>query len=270
MSIMDNKKLAESIRKQKLISIPLYLQLEDDLKKKIENGLYLPGQTIPSENELVEMYGVSRITVREAISRLAAIGYLKKERGKGTFVQSANKLNERIGLITSFTEEIGARGHLPKSKVLNFKIDKPPKRLAAKLQLEENERIIVLERLRFIDDEPFSITKDFVPERLVPGFLSKNFEEASLYHELENIYNFELSEAIEEVEATIPTKLQARLLNIHHSSAVIQIHRVVYGGSSMGPDAGKPVAGLVAIFRGDRFQYWAKLSGRRPNAEVKK
>lgn len=268
MSRKDRVSLAEKSPLPKLKSIPLYLQLEDDLKKRIENGHYLPGQAIPSESDLVEMYGVSRITVREAISRLAAIGYLKKERGKGTFVQSVNKLNERIGLITSFTEEIRAKGREPKSLVISLQVEKPPKRVAAKLQLEEKESIIVLERLRFIDDEPFSLTKDFVPERLVPGFLNKDFKTASLYHVLESDYGFAFSEAIEELEATIPTKSEARLLRIHHSAAVIQIHRVVYGGTSMGPDAGKPVTGLSAIFRGDRFQYWAKLTGRRPKTEV--
>jgi len=196
------------------------------------------------------------------------MGYLKKERGKGTFVLETQKIDEYIGYITSFTEEIIARGYTPSSKTLSFRVDMPPQRIAEMLQIDKAEKVVVLERIRYVDGEPISISKDFVPEKLVPGLIERGVKEESFYKDLEMHYGFKMKEAVEEVEAILPTTNQAKLLQIPPSYPVLQAHRVIFGGPSMQEYTGKPIAGLVSIFRGDRFKYWARLRNRNKGVDI--
>jgi GntR family transcriptional regulator len=241
----------------------LYLQLEDELRRRIEAGEFSPDSPIPSEHRLEVMYGVSRITVREAISRLVSVGYLRKERGKGTFVQALRKIDERIGRVTSFTEEIIARGLKPGTKVLSAIVRAAPDRIAKMLQIDTGAPVFCLERLRYVDDDPVAVSKDFVVPALAPGIEAvSSFGAGSFYQLLEREYGFEMAEAAEEVEATLPLESQARLLGISQTAPVLMVHRVVHGRVPRAPDGPGPIEALVTIFRGDRFKYCAPLAGR--------
>ncbi len=240
----------------------MYLQLEDALRQRIESGELKPGSALPSEHQLETFYQVSRVTVREAISRLVGAGYARKERGKGTFVLRARKIDELIGRVTSFTEEIRARGLTPETKTLSSGIQVPPARIRDMLQLDPTDRVFGLERLRLVDGDIVGLSRDFVPARLVPNLTEKDHSQESFYQLLERDYRFEMVEAQEEVEAALPTQLDARLLEVNHVSPVLVVHRVVYGRAG-DVDWTGPVEALVTVFRGDRFRYCAWLAGRK-------
>ena len=118
--------------------IPIYIQIEEMIKQQIADGKYRQGEMIPSEREFAEMYQVSRMTVRQAITNLVGIGQLYREKGKGTFV-ATEKLEQSLNSLTSFTEDMLARGLVPSSEVLSFDVLIPPKEIMKERQLTEGE-----------------------------------------------------------------------------------------------------------------------------------
>src|SRR5690625_3765049 len=128
--------------------IPVYFKIENDIKEKILSGKYKSGDKIPSENELTEIYDVSRMTVRQAMNNLVNDGYLLKYKGKGTFV-SNNKIEKNIQGVRSFTEEMEASGKKVSSKIISMKEMTPDKSVSEKLFLEKGDKVYKIERIRY-------------------------------------------------------------------------------------------------------------------------
>ncbi|NIM97713.1 MAG: UTRA domain-containing protein [candidate division Zixibacteria bacterium] len=235
--------------------IPLYFQLEEILRQKIVNKVYLPGQPIPAETQLVEEYDVSRITVRKAVDNLVLSGLLTRKRGVATYVAEP-KITHRIGSIYSSTEEILARGLTPGTEFLEKNRIDPPDYIRRELALDENAKAFRLKRLRFANNEPVAILTSYVPEELAPGLISNEFTENSLYRTLEQRYNLKLSECDEYIEAQIIRGDDARLLGLGNSGPVLAVKRLTYLDSS------RAIESLIALYRSDRYKYQVKLKGR--------
>src|SRR4051812_17560519 len=101
--------------------MPRYYQLKEIIRQKVSNGLWAPGTPIPSERELCEQYGISRMTARQSITELVNEGYLYREQGKGTFVAQP-KITQQLTLLTGFTEDMEARTKRPSAQVLSQKM----------------------------------------------------------------------------------------------------------------------------------------------------
>ncbi|MFC6600901.1 GntR family transcriptional regulator [Ectobacillus funiculus] len=113
----------------------MYYQLEEQIKKQIESGELQPGDMLPSEREYAELINVSRMTVRQAMNNLVDGGYLYRQKGRGTFV-AEKKVEQELGSLTSFTEDMKARGLVPSSKLLSFEIIPAPEKIANQLQIK--------------------------------------------------------------------------------------------------------------------------------------
>ena len=98
-------------------AIPLYFQIEQDLASLITSGTLAPGSQLPSEEELVQRYGVSRTTVRKAVQELDRLGLIEIRRGRGTFVRTG-KITQEFTELTGFVEDMVAMGLQPSAKVL--------------------------------------------------------------------------------------------------------------------------------------------------------
>ena len=142
--------------------IPIYIQIEEQLKQQIQQGDFPIGTTIPSERELTERFDVSRMTVRQAITNLVNDGLLYREKGRGTFVASP-KVEQPLNGLTSFTEDMMARGMVPSSKMINFEILEPESDISAALQLAQGDEVYFVERIRFADDKPMAIERTYLP-----------------------------------------------------------------------------------------------------------
>lgn len=167
--------------------MPLYQQIEDTLKTKIENKDYLPGEAIPSEREFAEIYGVNRMTVKRALNSLVEQGYLSRIQGKGTFVKKENTQkipwgDVQHGLGTMLTQ----KGVERKDKVLKKGILQSQNYINNKLELSLNEVTYLVQRLRFADDIPFAIEYSFVPYKFFLDIDKYNFEDTSLYEYMKN------------------------------------------------------------------------------------
>src|ERR1051326_6852000 len=129
------------------LPVPLYHQLKCILMEAIEAGQLQPGQQLPNEAQLAGNYGISKITVRQALQGLAELGYISRQQGKGTFV-SRPKLDQGPRELLSFNEEMRRHRMKPGSRVLDRHVAKAGERAAEALQIREAEPVFVLKRLR--------------------------------------------------------------------------------------------------------------------------
>jgi len=207
--------------------LPLYHRIENDLKNKIFSGNYKPGDILPSERELIEIYKVSRLTAREAVSRLANQGLVRKIQGKGTFV-STPKSENSMGSLYSEGEEVLMRNYEIKTKVIDLKIIIPDAMVSKYLELEDSkEKVVYLERLRYANNYPVALIKSYLPCSLVPDLELVDFTNKSLYRTLEESYRMQLYDANEIIEAVKADSRCADLLGIKQGAPLLFNHRTV-------------------------------------------
>ena len=153
-------------------SKPLYLQIKDILKHKIINNEYAVGSTIPSENELEEIFGVSRMTIRQAVNELVNEGLLRKERGrgKGTVVLS-NAIADKLSTVKSFTQKMQEQGYILKNKQINISLVNPDPAVVAAFNIEPTDKVWRLSRIRMVNNDIIMYSISYVP-----GFLDLPFD----------------------------------------------------------------------------------------------
>ena len=171
-------------------TITLFDQIESDLKEKIKNGIYQPGQKIPTETELIEAYGVSRITIRRAIEDLTKEGILTKKQGKGTFVQD-KKIIRKISHTISFTEACSLCSMTASSYVSMRKIMQPGELNIPESDLFSGESVIRIQRIRMADGVPVICENNYFPCSRFAFLLNESLD-GSLYQLLENKYDIHI------------------------------------------------------------------------------
>lgn len=166
--------------------LPLYVQLQDIIIKKIEDKVYLPGETIPSERKLAEIYKVNRMTAKRAIERLVEDGYLVRKAGSGTFVKQLD--NKKIDLDYGSDEEntglsamLRNIGVVISNKVIGCGEINDSEYLSYKLAIKLGEPIWAVFRQRFGDDAPFAVEYSYVPKHFFPDIEKFDFSKVSLY-----------------------------------------------------------------------------------------
>ena len=240
----------------KHLPIPLYHQLQCALMESIESGRWQAGEQLPTENQLAQNFGVSKITVRQALHELAALGYVRREQGRGTFV-SKPKLDQGPRELTSFTEEIRRHRLTASSRVIWRRVTKPEARVAEALQLAEHEQVFVFKRLRLADGEPMGIQTAHIPVRLVPGIAKEKLENVSLYELLQTRYGLEPASARETYFAVAADAVSAGLLGIAPGSPVFAVERVTTLAN------GRPFEFVQSVMRGDRYNIILDLAANR-------
>lgn len=143
-------------------AVPLYEQIYEDISRKIQSGEYQPGEQIPTESELLEQYGVSRVTVRRAVSRLVSEKLLVKKAGKGTFVAMPAFL-EATQSEGSFSKSVRLRNAVPGTQILFNGMVRAERTEAKALGLERGDRVICLKRLRLVNGVPSIFEVDYLP-----------------------------------------------------------------------------------------------------------
>ncbi|MCL4459022.1 MAG: GntR family transcriptional regulator [Chloroflexi bacterium] len=232
--------------------LPLYYQLTELLRSKIESGEWKPGQQIPTEQELCEQNKVSRITVRQSLSNLVHEGLLYRAQGKGTFV-TMPRIQQGPQRLTSFSEDMQQRGMRPGAKVLDIEVLPAPAGIASKLRLEPGEPVIMIKRLRLADDEPMGIQTAYIPHRLCPHLVNDDLNDQSLYQLLSTKYGLRPRRATESYVAVQADKGEARLLKSPENAAVLAVERISYSAD------GQPIEFVRSVMRGDRYSVSVEL-----------
>lgn len=231
--------------------LPLWAQLHDDLVRRLTAGGFTAG--FPGEHDLVDEYGVSRHTVREALRRLRQAGVLDSARGRRTAVRQ-QRIEQPLGALYSLFEEIEARGMRQRSEVLGRDL-RTDVAVAARLGLDPDTDFVHLERLRFADDEPLATDRVWLPADLARPLLAADLTGTGIYAELAS-RGVRITDGQERIHATVPSVEQCRLLDIGRDVGLLAVER-------LGRSAGRPVEWRETYVRGDRFSLVAGWAPHR-------
>lgn len=231
----------------------LYDQIKDDLLSKIKDGTYPEGQTIPSELELAEIYGVSRPTIRQALQILVSDGYLEKRRRRGTVVTKPKVSQSFTMSISSFEDAMRLAGRLPKTKVLVFKRERANAEVEKRLELTRGQDVFKLVRLRYADDLPNVFVESYIPCALYPGLDSFDFNESSLYAAMDACGNPVMT-ARRRLEVIKADGAAAALLDVEAGDPLLLFHTVARDAS------GTAVEYSVATYRGESNSFELNVS----------
>jgi len=177
--------------------IPMYQQIKEGIKSSIDKGVYKPKEKIPSEPELSQEYGASRITVRRAVEELCNEGYLVKMQGKGTFVsvpRMHRKYTGAVNSIKSFTEACREEGMVAGARVLECQIVPAQKEEAEFLGLEPNALLLHIQRIRTMDDMPVLLENHFFPYEEFRELMSEELQDKSIFEIVKNKFGREFSD----------------------------------------------------------------------------
>lgn len=233
--------------------VPLHMQLHLLLRQAIEGGTFQPDDRLPSERELAERYGVSRITATVALQELVRSGLAYRRQGKGTFV-ARPKLQE-MSLSDSFSEDMRRRGRSPSSRLLTLEAMPADDDIAGRLCLAPGSSCLRLARIRLADGEPVAIETAYLPANLYPGLENEDLEHGSLYETFRRRYGERPAWAEGIIEAAAADEDQAALLGLQPGDAVLSVKRVTYNESYV------VLEWVHSVYRADRFSF---ATGRQP------
>ncbi|HET6567855.1 MAG TPA: GntR family transcriptional regulator [Rhodothermales bacterium] len=228
--------------------IPLYFQVESDLRRLIQAGDLPVGATVPPEQDLCRSYGVSRQTVRLALSRLAADDLISRNAGRGTFVLPQPD-RTRFLLDRSFTRQMAEMGRRAHSRVLRVSRGRVRKNFPEPLRHQHGAPCLRLERLRLGDDEPIGIQQLTIITARCPNLEQFDFSERSLYQVLSDEYQLAITEIHYTVGATLATQGQADLLDIPEGSPLLIVNTTAY------VEGGQAIEHTISFYRADRYVY---------------
>lgn len=232
--------------------LPLYLQLMEDIIKKIEQGDYTENEKLPSERELCDIYNLSRITVRNALQELEQEEYIYKLHGKGTFV-APKSYKQRLVKVYSFTEEMIKMGKTPKTNVLSFNIMPVDQRLAQKMNLDLDQDVYQIKRLRLADDVPFISETSYLPVSLFPNLTRQALESRPMYSIFMDDYAIGVSKATEQFSVTSLRSEEAHDLKAEIGSPAMLLKRLAYHEDTI-------IEYTISIISGNKFKYTVELN----------
>ncbi len=227
--------------------VPLYYQLRDKLRLLIDGNL-ATGDQIPSENELVARYKVSRNTVRLAIESLIKEGLVYRVHGKGTFV-APKHMRYDLQRLVSFTEDMRRRGLKAETRLLGFTRQIPPSQVAQSLALSLTGETYEIKRLRLADGEPMAISTAYLPCQLLPELAEATLVSGSLFKTIENKFHLKIGYADRTLKAASADEAQAELLQVGPGFPLLLVEGVAY------LDDDTPVEYVVIHYRSDRYEF---------------
>jgi GntR family transcriptional regulator len=227
---------------------PLYRQVTAAIREAIANRSLKPNDALPPERELADLFGVSRITIRKAISGLVNEGVLETRHGSGTFVHS--KVEKNFAQLTSFSEEMESRGMKPSSVWLNRSVGKVGPEEVLTLRVSPGTAVYRLKRIRLADDDPMSIESTTVLASCLPSVESI---EHSLYAALFKTGNRPVR-ALQRLSALLLNEDQAGMLGAKAGDAGLLVERVGFN------KAGIAIEFSQSYYRGDIYDFVAELS----------
>lgn len=227
---------------------PSYFKLARDLHQEIMRGELRAGDRVPSENELSERYGLSRMTARKAITLLTDEGLVRREKGKGTFVTSP-KVDGGIFLIPDFHEEMRRQGLSTRVRIISVKVSPAGRTQADKLGIRKGDKVIHLERVLEGDGEPLVFDRKYMlPDRSQP-LLESEIGHGSTEELFSRSPRMAPVRADLNLSATVLTAAEARLLNNRKGAPAFCMEQLIYAVNDR-----RVIWGWL-IYRGDKFNF---------------
>jgi GntR family transcriptional regulator len=231
--------------------MPKYRQLLDILRRQVISGQIPPGGQLPTEDALIERYGISRGTVRKAIDQLEAEKLIRKEHGVGSFA-----LAEHPNAVPFFFSEDALYQLYGRERVTFEDLDRTvapaPPETAEKLHLRPGERVIHIEQRQLLDGQALSYTERDIPEALCPSLMEMDIRDRPLHEVLVFVSEIPLLRAEMEIEARLANAAEARLLGTAPQTPLIAVRRMTYTAPN------RPAVWYQALFR-ERFTLDVKI-----------
>jgi GntR family transcriptional regulator len=232
--------------------LPRYYQLREIIRERIVSGEWEPGSLIPSERELCERYGISRMTARQSITELVNEGLLYREQGKGTYVGQP-RIAQQLLRLTGFTEDMQSRSHRPGAKVLSAEMWPADEATAERLRVKAGQPVYRLRRLRLADSRPLALETSCVTFIGCERLLERDLERDSLYQLLANAFDMPPLEAEQELEADLADEEESRLLEVPVGNPVLRTRRVTMTRRN------QPVEYATSVYRGDKYRFHTRM-----------
>jgi len=229
------------------------VQVKDILRERIERGEWKPGDQLPSEPELCQMFDVSRIVIRQALKEMTYEGLVVRRKGKGTFVAEPKIRESLVQKLTGFYQDMVDGGHKPVTQVLKQITIPAGSKVAAALHIEVGTPVIEIDRLRYVDGEPIVLVTTYLPYALCPGVLQEDLSQQSLYACLERKYGLFIARGHRTLEAVPANEYEARLLQVDKGAPLVRLESVGY------LEDGRPIEYYHALHRGDRSRFEVEL-----------
>lgn len=210
----------------KSAKLPLYCQLKEILLQDIKK--MQPDEMITPESVLIERYGISRTTVRQAIAELVTEGYLYTIRGKGTFVADRKVDLVYMNKIESFAEQVRNSGYTPSTKVLKQKVVQASEKVAQRLNIAIGKKVLYLKRLRFADDMPIALAESYLPLPQCKRLINMDLEPVSLYGVLAEDEKTEVRHVRRIIKAGLAKEEERALLNLSDNDVVLYFINIGY------------------------------------------
>ncbi|MBM3144141.1 MAG: GntR family transcriptional regulator [Chloroflexi bacterium] len=234
-------------------SIPIYVQIAENLLSQIEAGELSPGDRLPPERELSQKLGVNRLTVRRALQKLELQGLLTRRQGAGTFIAEP-KIEQRAEVIISFTKGMQRRGFIPGAEIVRFEKQNAEKAVAEVLRLSASESVYCIFRLRLINQEPVLLERLAIPAERFPHFERYDLTRRSLYEVMETEYGITVTRARQSLEPVIALAYEAELLHVLPGAALMLQRRLSFDQN------GQPIEYGKDLYRGDRFRFVTEIA----------
>lgn len=238
--------------------MPLYHQIESHMREIIRDGTWKAGEAIPPERVLIEQYGVSRITIRQALANLVAAGLLNRKHGRGTFVAGLQDrpITESLANLTGHLEELQLRGLDPQVEVLALETRPMTADVADALRRNSGAEGWYLYRIVTVEGQPLMLSTVWLPCDLGIELSEEVLKQQGMARLLtkHGIFPMQGSQLIGAMNAGPE---EARLLGIRDGDAVLRVSRVILGAT------GLPLVWFRTLYRSDRYEYEVKLKRGR-------
>ncbi|MGJ7606019.1 GntR family transcriptional regulator [Variovorax sp. LT1R20] len=223
---------------------PLWAQFRDALRLQILQGVLPIGAKLPSEAELGDQFGISRIVVREALADLVRNNLIYKIKGRGAFVSARERDEDFVSTVLGFSDEMERKGRSVRTQILTQELRAPTEQEAASLGLTEPDaQVVALKRLRSVDGELRLLVETVVPADLAPGLHRTRLDDRSLYDVLRRQYGLRLVRAERWIDAVLPDAATCELLDLPHPEPLLRIESIAYGAN------GRPLEHYRALHR---------------------
>lgn len=233
--------------------IPYYVQVKEVLKDHIARGDWRVGSQLPSESELCELFNVSRTVVRQALQALMFEGLIVRRKGRGSFVAEPKIKESLAQQLTGFYDDMVSQGYVPVSQVLKQELVHASAKVASCLEISPGSKVVEIQRLRFVQDEPLVLVTTFLPYTLCPQVLHADLTRQSLYAFLRTRCNATIMRGHRILEAVQANEYEADLLKIKKGAPLIMLESISYS------DDGTPIEYYHALHRSDRLRFEVEL-----------
>ncbi|MBY5034521.1 GntR family transcriptional regulator [Streptococcus gallolyticus] len=224
-----------------------YITIHDKIKEEIDDQVWKIGERLPSERDLADRFGVSRMTLRQAITLLVEEGVLQRKIGSGTYVAST-RVQEKMRGTTSFTEIVHSQGKAPSTKLISYQKKLASETERQRLELGPNDLVIRMERIRYADNVPLVFEVASIPEKLIRNFNRTDITNHFFKTLADNGY--EIGKSQQTIYAKTASDHVAAYLEVAKGHAILALTQVSYFTD------GQPFEYVRSQYVGDRFEFY--------------